>query len=121
MNQKIILGLAALALTLVAVKSFTPAFAYQGDPSVRGPNCTDEMHETMEKAFETGDYQAWFDQMNGRGVTRFVNQDNFKQFAAAHVAAENGDSSLLNSFRTQYGMGRGMMGNGNGQGRGLNR
>ena len=118
MNKtQIALGLSAVALSLVAVKSFSPALAYQGDPQGKGPNYTQARHATNVAAFEKGDYQAWADNMQGRGATRFVNQANFKEFASAQLAAQKGDLTLLNAFRTKYGMGQGSRG-GNGQGRG---
>jgi hypothetical protein len=116
MKTQIALGIAALALGLVAVKSFTPVLAYRGDATVKGPNYTEERHNTNITAFQKGDYKSWAANMAGRGATRFVTESNFKEFAAAQVAAQNGDSTLLNAFRTKYGMGQG---NGNGQGRGM--
>jgi hypothetical protein len=116
MKTQIALGIAALALGLVAVKSFTPVLAYRGDATVKGPNYTEERHNTNVTAFQKGDYKSWAANMAGRGATRFVTESNFKEFAAAQVAAQNGDSTLLNAFRTKYGMGQG---NGNGQGRGM--
>ena len=44
MNTKIVLGLAALALGLVAVKSANPVLAYRGDATVKSPNYTEERH-----------------------------------------------------------------------------
>jgi len=107
MKTQIVLGLAALTLGLVAVKSFTPVLAYRGDATVRGPNYTEARHTTNVTAFEKGDYKTWAANMNGRGVTRFVNESNFKEFAKAQVAAQKGDSTLLNAFRAKYGMGQG--------------
>ena len=114
MKTKIILGIAALALSLVAVKSFTPVLAYRGDATVKGPNYTEERHNANVAAFEKGDYKSWSANMSGRGATRFVNESNFKEFAAAQLASQKGNSTLLNAFRAKYGMGQG-----NGQGRGM--
>ncbi|HBP51451.1 MAG: hypothetical protein US68_C0003G0004 [Candidatus Shapirobacteria bacterium GW2011_GWE1_38_10] len=114
MKTQIVLGMAALALGLVAVKSFAPVLAYRGDATVKGPNYTEERHNTNITAFQKGDYKSWAANMAGRGATRFVTESNFKEFAAAQVAAQNGDSTLLNAFRSKYGMGQG-----NGQGRGM--
>ncbi|MBU1118079.1 hypothetical protein KKD37_03895 [Patescibacteria group bacterium] len=116
-KTQIALGIAALALGLVAVKSFTPVLAYRGDVTVKGPNYTEERHQTNLTAFETADYNAWVANMAGRGATRFVNESNFKEFSAAQLAAQNGDSTLINAFRSKYGMGQGSR-QGNGQGRG---
>lgn len=113
-KTQIILGISALALGLVAVKSFTPVLAYRGDASVKGPNYTEERHNTNVTAFEKGDYKSWAANMSGRGATRFVTEANFKEFATAQLASQKGDNTLLNAFRTKYGMGQG-----NGQGRGM--
>ena len=114
MNTKIVLGMAALALGLVAVKSLTPVLAYRGDATVKGPNYTQERHNTNVAAFQKGDYESWAANMAGRGATRFVNKSNFSEFAKAQVASQNGDNTLINAFRAKYGMGQG-----NGQGRGM--
>lgn len=114
MNTKIILGISALALGLVALKSFTPVLAYRGDATVKGPNYTAERHNINIAAFQKGDYKSWAANMAGRGATRFVNESNFKEFATAQLASQKGDNTLLNAFRAKYGMGRG-----NGQGRGM--
>jgi len=107
MNNKIALGIAALALGLVAIKSFTPVLAV-------GQNYSEARHTTNVAAFEKGDYMAWVGNMAGRGATRFVNEANFKEFAAAQLASQKGDPTLLNAFRAKYGMGQG-----NGQGCGM--
>jgi hypothetical protein len=115
MKTQIILGIAAIALSLVAVKSFTPALAYQGNPAVKGPNYTEARHTTNVTAFQKGDYKAWAANMAGRGATRFVNETNFKDFAKAQLAAQKGDLTQLNAFRAKNGMGQGN-GGGNGAG-----
>ena len=120
MNTKIVLGMAAVALGLVAVKSLTPVLAYRGDATVKGPNYTQERHNTNVAAFQKGDYEAWAANMAGRGATRFVNKSNFSEFAKAQVASQNSDNTLINAFRAKYGMGQGSK-NGNGQGQGMGR
>jgi len=87
-KTQIALGIAALALGLVAVKSFTPVLAYRGDATVKGPYYTEERHNINVTAFEKADYQSWVANMAGRGATRFVNESNFKEFAAAQLAAQ---------------------------------
>ncbi len=117
MNTKIVLGIAALALGLVAVKSLTPVLAYKGDAAVKGPNYTEERHNINVDAFKKGDYEAWAANMADKGATRFVNKSNFSEFAKAQVASQNGDNTLINAFRAKNGMGQGSK-NGNGQGMG---
>ncbi len=114
MKTQIILGISALALGLVAVKSFTPVLAYRGDASVKGPNYTEARHATNLAAFEKGDYKSWAANMSGRGATRFVTEANFKEFATAQLASQNGDNKLIEAFKARYNMGQG-----NGQGRGM--
>ena len=116
MKKNIALSIAAIALTLVAINSFTPVFAYRGDVTKRGPNCTDEQHAEVLSLLKNKDYSGWVKEMTGKGVIRKVNETNFKEFADARIAAENGDVTKLNEFRTKYGMGQGMRG-GMGQGK----
>ncbi|MFA6250791.1 MAG: hypothetical protein WC686_04840 [Candidatus Shapirobacteria bacterium] len=107
MKTQFVLGIAAVALSLAAVQSLTPALAYRGDPTVKGPNYTEERHQANVNAFEKGDYKAWASNMQGRGATRFVNEANFKEFAAAQLAAQKGDRKPLDAFRAKFGMGQG--------------
>jgi len=120
MKTQIILGIAALALGLVAVNTFTPVLAYRGESNVRGPNYSESRHTTNVTAFEKGDYKSWVANMAGRGATRFVTEANFKEFAAAQLAAQKGDVTLLNAFKAKYNWVQGA-GRGNGGGCGMNR
>ncbi len=108
-----LLGATALVLGGLALSSrFVEA--YQGDPSVRGPNCTAERHEAMTQAFENNDYNAWKEQMQGRGrVTQVVNEGNFARFAEAHKLALEGKTDEANQIRQELGLGQR-----NGSGRG---
>lgn len=115
MKTQIVIGITAIALGLVVVKSFTPVLAYRGDTTVRGSNYTEARHTANVNAFQKGDYKTWVANMAGRGATRFVNESNFKEFAAAQLASQKGDSTLLNNFRAKYGMGQGK-----GRGMGIN-
>jgi hypothetical protein len=46
----------------------------------------------MEQAFETNNYEAWLNLMEGKGrVTQVITADNFASFSKAHKLAENGD------------------------------
>ncbi len=106
MNKiSIFLGLAVLA---IAVASIIPqaALAYRGDPTVKGPNYTEERHEAMEKAFETSDFNAWKTLMEGRGrVTEVVNAENFAKFAEAHELSEQGKITEAKAIRAELGLG----------------
>lgn len=114
MNKKaILLGVITLVLGgLVISPRLTEA--YQGDPSVQGPDCTAERHEAMIQAFENNDYNAWREQMQGKGrVTQVVNEDNFTHFAEAHKLALEGKTDEANQIRQKLGLG---LRDGSGQG-----
>lgn len=82
--------------------------AYRGDPGIEGPNCTEERHQEMEQAFESSDYQAWRNLMQGKGrVVPIVNEDNFAQFAEAHRLAEEGKVEEAKQIRQDLGLGIG--------------
>ena len=95
--------------------------AYQGDYTKKGPNCTDEQHALIEKAFEKNDYEAWKKLMQGKGrVTQVINKDNFAKFAKAYRLAEQGKYTEADSIRKELGLRTSngqKTGNGYGQGR----
>lgn len=101
------LKLGTLALLLGVTGAFAgTALAYQGDPSVKGPNYSAERHSAMEKAFESKDYTAWKNLMPGRGrVMQVVNKDNFAKFAEAHELAEQGKLAEAQKIRQEMGLG----------------
>ncbi len=110
-----LLGAAALVLGGLLI---SPKFAeaYQGDPSVQGPDCNEERHQEMEQAFESNDYQAWKNLMRGKGkVTQVVNEGNFARFAEAHKLAEEGKTEEAGQIRQELGLG---LKDGSGQGQG---
>lgn len=117
MNKKTIIALSIATVVLGGILTFPKtAVAYKGDPTVKGPNYTEERHEAMEKAFETKDYNAWKSLMQGNGrVTQVINQDNFAKFAQAHELAEAGKTQEAAAIRTELGLG---LHNGSGQGMG---
>jgi len=116
MNKKTMLvGVTALVLGGLVIFPRL-AEAYQGDPSVQGPNCTTERHEAMTQAFENNDYNAWKEQMQGKGrVTQVVNEGNFARFAEAHKLALEGKTDEAMQIRQELGLG---LGNRNGDGSG---
>ena len=110
------LGVVALVLGVVGVSAGT-ALAYQGDPTVKGPNYSVERHEAMEKAFENKDYNAWKNLMQGKGrVTQVVNEQNFAKFAEAHELMEQGKTAEAQKIRQELGLGQH---NGTGRGMGM--
>jgi len=114
-NKAILFGATALVLGGLVI---TPrlAEAYQGDPSVQGPEYSAERHEAMTQAFDSNDYQAWKEQMEGRGrVTEVITEENFARFIEAHRLALVGDIEGAAQIRAELGLG---LRNGTGQGRG---
>lgn len=117
-NTILALGLTALVVGgLFALPK--AASAYRGDPAVKGPNYTEERHAAMEKAFESNDYNAWKNLMNGHGrVAQVVNKDNFARFAQVHKLFEEGKTEEANKIRAELGLG---LQNGSGYGKGMGR
>jgi hypothetical protein len=118
--KKTILTLGLTALVIGGLFALPKAAdAYRGDPTVKGPNYTEERHDAMEKAFESNDYNAWKNLMSGRGrVTQVVNKDNFARFAQIHELIEEGKTDEADKIRTELGLG---LQNGNGYGMGMGR
>jgi len=121
MNKtSILLGMSALAIG-GAVLAPRAILAYRGDPSVKGPNYTEERHEAIERAFENNDYNTWKTLMAGRGrVAQVVNEQNFAKFAQAHELAEQGKTEEAGKIRAELGLGM-QNESGMGQGRGHGR
>ena len=121
MNKTLLtLGASALVLGALVILPGTVG-AYRGDPSMESPDCTEERHEEMEQAFETENYEAWANLMQGKGrVTQVVNEDNFARFVEAHRLAEEGNADEAMRIRQEelgLGLGNGS-GDGSGQGQG---
>jgi hypothetical protein len=108
-KNKTILGVGIMALVLGASGLLVSNIeAYRGDPNVKGPDCSEERHTDMLKAFETKDYTAWKNLMEGKGrVTEVVNKDNFAKFAEAHKVAQRGDIEGAKKIRQEIGLGLG--------------
>lgn len=116
-KQSILFGLIALVIG-GAVIAPQAVLAYRGDPTVKGPNYTEERHAAMEKAFEMKDYNAWKMLVAGRGrATQVVNAQNFAKFAQAHELAQQGKAAEANTIRAELGLGL-QSGTGMGQGMG---
>ena len=119
-TKKLLLGVSALAFTAVFGTMIAgSAYAYQGDYTKKGPNCTQERHEAMEKAFEKNDYNAWKNLMQGKGrVTQVITKDNFAKFAQAHKLGLAGKTAEADKIKAELGLG---LHNGSGQGQGMGR
>jgi len=98
---------------IVALLGISIVFAYQGDPNVQGPNFSEERHEVMQEAFESGNYQDWYNLMteNDRHprIVDVITAENFDKFIEAR------NDGTLKEFRESLGLGLGQMKHGNGE------
>lgn len=98
-----ILTLAVVGVTGLSVAGSVSA--YQGDYTKKGPNCTTERHEAMQKAINNVDYESWKNLMVGKGrVNQVINKDNFAKFAQAHKLAEQGKYAEADVIRKELGL-----------------
>ena len=113
------------ALLLVGLLATSAVMAYQGDPSVKGPNFSEERHAAMQDAIDNSDYQAWYDLMTEDGrnprIVNVITKDNFVDFAEAKKHALDGDFSAMDEFRAEFGLGLGQMRHGEGKALGRGR
>jgi len=111
-NTALILSTLALVLGGAFALS-NKAEAYRGDPTVQGPEYSEERHEAMTGAFENNDYEAWKNLMQGRGkVKDVINEGNFARFSEAHKLALEGNVDEAHQIREELGLG---LGNGSGE------
>jgi len=118
--NKTIITLGVTGLIMGGLFAFPKgALAYKGDVNVKGPNYTAERHETMTKLFDTKNFNAWFKEMAGRGVTRIINtQAKFNKFVEARNLSLQNKTTEANKIRTELGLG---LHNGTGRGQGYGR
>jgi len=123
MNKTIFFGLGLMLV--IGLASLVSVFAYKGDPNVQGPNYDADVHEQLEAAIESGDYDAWIAirqennlPMNGK-IFQVINEDNFDKYTALHEAMEEGDYDTANAIKAELGLGQGMMKRGNGASQGM--
>jgi len=112
MKKSLIAGLSVVTL----LASTTSTFAYQGDPSVQGPNYSPERHTALQAAFDAGanGFQNWLKLMENKAYRLkevITNGEIFGEFAATH----NNGVEAVTAFRAKYNLGTA----GQGQGRGL--
>ncbi|KKS07193.1 MAG: hypothetical protein A2418_01410 [Candidatus Brennerbacteria bacterium RIFOXYC1_FULL_41_11] len=107
--KKILLSVSALVLVGVLSLGFVDSvFAYRGDSTQTGPNYTVERHAAMTKAFESNDYAAWKNLMQGRGMaSRVITAENFGKFAEIHKLIDQGKYTEANTARQELGLGMG--------------
>ncbi len=110
MKKITIFGLLALMVVGIVI-STSIVSAYRGDYSIQGPNYNEERHEAMEDAFESLDYNTWYELMaeNDRHprVVDVVTENNFETFVQAHEAAESGDYETASALRAELGLNNG--------------
>lgn len=93
----------AIALGLIATTAGVSA--YQGDYTKSGPDHSPEREAVMTQAFESGDYNAWKETMDGKGrVLEVVNEGNFARFAEAHRLGNEGDAAGADAIRSEIGL-----------------
>lgn len=115
-NVSLGFGIAMLTVGVFGI-GLQVASAYQGDPSVTGPNYSADRHGAMQQAFADRDYETWKELMDGKGrITEVINEKNFAEFARAHELALAGDIEGAREIRQELGLGHGK-GNGTGAGK----
>lgn len=119
MNTKKLILSAAVLVGGVVISSQS-VLAYQGDPTVQGPNYSAETHDAVETAIESGDYATWSELVSGNGrMKEVITEENFAQFAEAHRLTLEGKTDEAAAIRAELGLGlRNGQGNGNGSGQG---
>jgi len=116
-KKYIAMGAVAAAGIAGAVALSQGALAYRGNPNQTGPNYNPERHEQMQKAFDNNDFNAWKEQMNGRGrMSQVVNEQNFSRFVEMRKLMLEKKYDEANQIRKEIGLGQGG-GQGTGQGR----
>ena len=110
MKKTAIFGLLALMVVGI-VFSTSMVSAYRGDYTIQGPNYNGERHELMENAFDTLDYDTWYNLMTEDGrhprVVDVVTESNFETFVQAHEAGKSGDLETASTLRAELGLNNG--------------
>ena len=73
-----------------------------------------EMHEQVEKAIESRDYEAFLRVHEEYGMPMKISEENFLKMAEWHEAVENNDYDRMAELREEGFGGFGMMGGGRG-------
>lgn len=117
MNKTMFFGLGLMLV--IGLASLVSVLAYKGNPNVQGPNYDADVHEQLEAAIESGDYDAWLAirqennlPMNGK-IFQVINEDNFDKYTELHEAMQSGDYDTANAIKSELGLGQGMMKRGN--------
>lgn len=103
--KKVLLLISALTIASLGFLAINNVYAYRGDYTQEGPDCTPEKHEAMDGAFENNDYNAWKELMAGKGrVMEIINEDNFARFSEAHRLVEEGKYEEADKIRQELGL-----------------
>ncbi len=105
-NRNIRLWISVFALAgFIFLASGDSVYAYRGDYSKQGPNCTTEKKAEMDKVISSGDYLSWQKLMEGRGrVSEVINEKNFSKFAEAYRLAKDGKIKEAEAIRKELGL-----------------
>ena len=110
-TNKALMGFGILGV--FALLGMSMVFAYQGNPNLQGPNFSEERHEAMQNAFDSLNYQDWYDLMTEDGrhpkIVDVINAENFDEFVEAR------NDGTLREFRESLDLGLGQMKHGNGE------
>ncbi|MDA3839470.1 MAG: hypothetical protein PF572_00105 [Patescibacteria group bacterium] len=108
-NNKLTVGAAALVAIIATAGMAASTFAYQGDPSVQGPNVDTATHEAMTAAFESGSYEAWKankpNESKGRMMEVINDEASFAKFAEIRELRLAGDTEGADALRVELGLG----------------
>lgn len=114
--KKTILTTGLLALVFGVVFA-SKTLAYRGNPQIKGPNCTQEQSQAVQKAIENKDFNTWKKLMGDRGVARVIdNQAEFNKFIQMRNYMLQGKYDEAAKIRAELGLGLGQ-----GRGFGYNR
>ena len=111
--NKLLVGALILGLIGTAAAAGSAAYAYQGDPAVKGPNYSPERHEAMTNAFENNDYNAWKNLMEENSAGRrkrvldVITEENFGKFAQMRELMIEGNKEEADKIRQELGLGLG--------------
>ena len=97
--------LGSVALLGVFMLMSSSAFAYQGDPDVKGPHYSKERHALMGEVFANHDYGVWKELVEGKPVAKMISsEEEFDLFVEAHELMLAGDRDAAKKIRAELGL-----------------
>ena len=104
-NKKIIMAslFGAFALTM-----WVATYAYQWNPGVSNPDCTDtERHAAVQKMFETKDYESFKTLYADKWVSRRIaSEEQFLKFAELYQAWQDWDTAKVAQLKSELNLGQ---------------